>query len=507
MKKVIANALVSVYHKDGLEPLLRQMNDLGISLLSTGGTADFIDSLGLPVQRVESLTGYPSILGGRVKTLHPKVFGGILARRDDPDNAQMAEFDIPHIDLVIVDLYPFEKTVAESDKEAEIIEKIDIGGISLIRAAAKNYQHVVIVPDQEAYGLLADELNAQGPATTLEFRKHMAARAFHISSHYDSAIFSYFNRFAQSYVLKLSMSRSEPLRYGENPHQSARFAGALDELFDLLHGKQLSYNNLLDVDAAVHLMADFLHEGPSVAILKHNNACGLASRSTLAEAWDAALAGDPVSAFGGVIISNTAIDLATAEKINTLFYEVLIAPDFDEAALNLLREKKSRILMRIRHWNLPGTQLRSLLNGYIMQDKDSFVLTQDELRQVTLASADSHTLQDLVYASKCVKHLKSNAIALVKNRQLVGMGCGQTSRVDALKQAIHKAHSFQLPLQGAAMASEAFFPFPDCVEIASECGIMAVVQPGGSVKDQESIDYCNEHGMSMYLTGHRHFKH
>jgi phosphoribosylaminoimidazolecarboxamide formyltransferase / IMP cyclohydrolase len=507
MDKKISTALVSVYHKDGLEPILHKLTSLGVSLLSTGGTADFIASLGLPVQRVEDLTGYPSILGGRVKTLHPKVFGGILARRDEGDTAQLHQYEIPEIDLVVVDLYPFEKTVAETEDKATIIEKIDIGGISLIRAAAKNHEHVVIIPDQGAYADLASALETMGASLPLDFRQRMAQRAFEVSSAYDNAIGAWFYKKNHPAGQQGAENPSAALRYGENPHQQARFEGILQDLFDVIQGKALSYNNLLDVDAAVHLMADFLTEGPTIAILKHNNACGLSSRNTLSEAWDSALAGDPVSAFGGVIISNKTIDLDTAVKINQLFYEVLIAPGFDKEAIDILGEKKNRILLRIRHWSLPNTQSRSLLNGRIVQDKDNFVLDMDHLKLATTTSANEETLKDLVYASRCVKHLKSNAIALVKNRQLVGMGCGQTSRIDALKQAIHKAHTFQLPISGAAMASEAFFPFPDCVEIAKECEIMAVVQPGGSIKDQDSIDYCNANGMSMYLTGIRHFKH
>ncbi len=507
MDKKISTALVSVFHKDGLEPILHKLNGLGISVLSTGGTADFIASLGLPVQRVEDLTGYPSILGGRVKTLHPKVFGGILARRNDQDTEQLQQYEIPEIDLVIVDLYPFEKTVAETKDNSAIIEKIDIGGISLIRAAAKNHEHVVIIPDQGAYAHLASALETMGASLSLAFRQKMAQRAFQVSSAYDKAIEAWFNKKNQNADHQLVAYHTSGLRYGENPHQQARFEGNLEDMFDIVQGKALSYNNLLDVDAAVHLMADFLEESPTIAILKHNNACGLASRNTLSDAWDAALAGDPVSAFGGVIVSNKTIDLYTAEKINQLFYEVLIAPGFDTGVLDILSEKKNRILLCIKHWELPSTQSRSLLNGLIVQDKDNFVLEVDHLKLATTTAADENTLKDLVYASRCVKHLKSNAIALVKNRQLVGMGCGQTSRIDALKQAIHKAHTFQLPLTGAAMASEAFFPFPDCVEIAKECGIMAVVQPGGSIKDQDSIDYCNANGMSMYLTGIRHFKH
>lgn len=507
MNKSIKTALISVYHKDGLDQIILKLHESGVQLLSTGGTADFIEGLGVPVQRVETITGYPSILGGRVKTLHPGVFGGILSRRSEGDQRQLDQYQIPSIDLVIVDLYPFEKTVQAGGTKEEIIEKIDIGGISLIRAAAKNFQHVVIVPETSAYADLYTQLMEHGAESSLEFRKAMASKAFDVSSHYDAAIYQYFSDGSTTASAKLSLRPDMPLRYGENPHQQAWFSGDISALFDILHGKALSYNNLMDVDAAMRLMADFLDEGPTFAILKHNNACGLATREDISSAWDAALAGDPVSAFGGVLIANHPITLDAAQKIDQLFYEVLLAPEFEVEALELLSKKKNRILIRIKNWNLPATLSRTLLNGFVTQEADSFVPSAGLLQCSTAHEADVRSLEDLIYASKCVKHLKSNAIALVKNKQLVGMGCGQTSRVDALRHAIHKAHAYQLPLSGAAMASEAFFPFPDCVEIAFEAGIRAVIQPGGSIKDQESIDFCNNNGMSMYLSGHRHFKH
>jgi phosphoribosylaminoimidazolecarboxamide formyltransferase/IMP cyclohydrolase len=506
MNKDIKTALVSVFYKEGLDEIILELHRLGVKMLSTGGTADFIDSLGVPVERVENITGYPSILGGRVKTLHPGVFGGILSRRTDDDQNQLDQYQIPSIDLVIVDLYPFEKTLQAGGTEQEIIEKIDIGGISLIRAAAKNFHHVLIVPETGAYADLLQQLKMQGATTDLAFRKAMAGRAFDVSSHYDAAIYNYFNS-EKGGVPKYSLRKDQILRYGENPHQEAWFSGDLTALFEILHGKALSYNNLMDVDAAMRLMADFRAEDPTFAILKHNNACGLATRRSVEEAWDAALAGDPVSAFGGVLISNTSINAAAANKIDELFYEVLLAPGFDPEALAILTKKKNRILIQVKNWNLPGQLSRTMLNGFVTQNADDFVATDASLERCTAHEADPDTIADLIYASRCVKHLKSNAIALVKNKQLVGMGCGQTSRVDALRHAIHKAHTYQLEIEGAAMASEAFFPFPDCVEIGFDAGIKAVVQPGGSIKDKDSIDFCNQNGMSMYLTGHRHFKH
>lgn len=503
----IQSALLSVYHKDGLEPLVRRLHELGVVLYSTGGTQQFIESLGLPVIAVESLTSYPSILDGRVKTLHPKVFGGILARREADHLAQLDTYDIPPIDLVVVDLYPFEETVASTDDEAAIIEKIDIGGISLIRAAAKNYRDVVIVPSRNEYAYLLDVLNAGDGSTALEHRQHLAARAFMLSSHYDTAIFQYFNRTNSALIFKQSITQSQVLRYGENPHQQGVFYGDLDAMFDKLHGKELSYNNLVDVDGAVAILREFREGEPAVAILKHTNACGVAVRKSLPEAWAAALAGDPVSAFGGILIANRSIDLETAKAIDTIFYEVLIAPDFDADALELLQKKKQRILLRLRSWELPTRQFKSLLNGVIEQDVDLKTETAEDLKSVTSVQPDATQIRDLLFANKCVKHLKSNTIVLAKGEQLLGMGCGQTSRVDALEQAILKAKHFGFDLDGAVMASDAFFPFPDCVEIAHKAGIRAVIQPGGSIKDQESIDYCDAAGMAMVTTGVRHFKH
>ena len=501
-------ALISVFHKDGLEPVVRKLHELGIALYSTGGTETFIRDLGLPVTAVESITGYPSILGGRVKTLHPKVFGGILGRRHlEEDQEQLTTYEIPALDIVIVDLYPFEKTVAEGASEQEIIEKIDIGGISLIRAAAKNYRDVLCVSSMEDYNPLLELLERSGGETTEEERQEFAARAFNVSSHYDSAIFTYFNQKAKVPALKVSEQNGRVLRYGENPHQQGHFYGDFDGLFDQLHGKALSYNNLLDIDAAVNLMSEFKGDPPTFAILKHNNACGLATRPTLSEAYSDALAGDPISAFGGILISNTEIDTATAEKIHTLFCEVVIAPSFENEALNILKGKKNRILLVQKHWDLPNTQIRTCLNGILMQDRD---LKTDQEADLSVATKLEPTVQekeDLLFASRICMHTKSNTIVLVKNKQLCASGTGQTSRVDALNQAIHKAKSFGFDLKGSVMASDAFFPFPDCVEIAGKSGITAVIQPGGSIKDQLSIDYCDENGMSMVMTGTRHFKH
>lgn len=506
--KKAASALISVFHKDGLEPIVRKLHELGIALYSTGGTQAFIRDLGVPVTAVEDITGYPSILGGRVKTLHPKVFGGILGRRDlEGDREQLSQYEIPALDIVIVDLYPFERTVAEGASEQDIIEKIDIGGISLIRAAAKNYKDVLCVASMTDYDAFLSLLQEGGGTTTLEARQRFAAKAFNVSSHYDSAIFNYFNRTADLPALKVSELEGRTLRYGENPHQKGVFYGDFDGLFEQLHGKALSYNNLLDIDAAVNLMAEFKEEPPTFAILKHNNACGLATRETLVDAYTDALAGDPVSAFGGILISNRPIDRPTAEKIHDLFCEVVIAPAFDKDALEVLKGKKNRILLIQKHWDLPDTQLRTCLNGLLFQEKD---LKTDQAGDLTYATDKKPTdqeLEDLLFASKIGKHTKSNTIVLAKNRQLCASGTGQTSRVDALKQAIHKAKSFGFDLSGAVMASDAFFPFPDCVEIADQSGITSVIQPGGSIKDQLSIDYCNENGMSMVMTGTRHFKH
>ncbi|MDZ4708014.1 MAG: bifunctional phosphoribosylaminoimidazolecarboxamide formyltransferase/IMP cyclohydrolase [Saprospiraceae bacterium] len=510
MSKIrIRSALVSVFHKNGLDDILHLMAKLDINLYSTGGTHQFIQSLGLEVVSVEELTGFASILDGRVKTLHPKVFGGILARRDEGHLAQLEAQEIPEIDLVIVDLYPFEKTVQSTTNEAEIIEKIDVGGISLVRAAAKNYKDVLIVPSQSDYAFLYQLLLSKEGYSELEDRQYLASRAFQVSSHYDTQIFNYFNREEKIKSFAESAPLDRTLRYGENPHQSAAFYGQLDTLLVQLQGKELSFNNLVDVDAAVWLMKDMDDFGTSVAILKHTNVCGIASRATLLQAWEGALAGDPVSAFGGVIIANKTVDQATALAIDQLFYEVLIAPDFDLDALKILQKKKNRIVLKLKHYPDEKWTYKNLLQGVIRQERDNILTTTEHLKLVTTDQASEQQLTDLIYANRIVKHLKSNAITLVKNKQLIGMGCGQTSRVDALHQAIHKARQFgfegQLP--GASLASEAFFPFADCVEIAHQEGIQAVIQPGGSVKDQDSITYCLQHNMVMYLTGIRHFKH
>ena len=507
-KKRIHSALVSVFSKDGLEPIIRKMNQLGISLYSTGGTESFIKSLGVPVIPVEDITQYPSILGGRVKTLHPKIFGGILNRQDNPtDQEQMASYQIPQIDLVIVDLYPFEQTVASGASQQDIIEKIDIGGISLIRAAAKNFNDTLCVSSKEEYPALLQILTEANGETSLSERKSFALRAFATSSRYDTAIFNYFNSDNTTQLLRVSQDEAQVLRYGENPHQKGIFFGDFEALFTKLHGKELSYNNLLDVDAAVNLMSEFADQAPTFAILKHNNTCGIASRPTLLEAYNTALACDPVSAFGGILIANRPIDKDTAEAINPLFCEVVIAPGYAPEALTILESKKNRILLQQKETSLPTTSLRSCLNGYLWQDKDLKTDTLVDITFVTEKHPDELALEDLLFASKICKHTKSNTIVLVKNKQLLASGTGQTSRVDALKQAIEKAKEFNFSLQGAAMASDAFFPFPDCVEIAHKAGITSVIQPGGSIKDNLSIDYCNEHQVAMVMTGIRHFKH
>ena len=506
--KKATGALISVFHKEGLEPIVQKLHEQGVTLYSTGGTETFIADLGIPVVAVEDITSYPSILGGRVKTLHPKIFGGILNRQDHQgDQQQMDEYEIPQLDIVIVDLYPFEKTVASGASEQDIIEKIDIGGISLIRAAAKNYKDVLCVSNMEDYADFLAILNSGDGATTLEQRKDFAARAFNTSSHYDTAIFNYFNSGMGMEALKISDTQAQVLRYGENPHQKGVFFGDFDAMFNKLHGKELSYNNLLDVDAAVQLMGEFTHDAPTFAILKHNNACGLATRETLVAAYKDALAGDPVSAFGGVLICNRPIDLATATEIHNLFCEVVIAPGFEADAQALLQGKKNRILLVQNEIAMPKTQLRSCLNGYLLQDKDGITDGLAGLQYVTETQPNSAAIEDLIFASKLCKHTKSNTIVLAKNKQLCASGTGQTSRVDALNQAINKAESFNFDLSGAVMASDAFFPFPDCVEIAGNAGIAHVIQPGGSIKDQLSIDYCNENKISMVLTGTRHFKH
>jgi phosphoribosylaminoimidazolecarboxamide formyltransferase/IMP cyclohydrolase len=507
VQKPIQSALISVFYKDGLAPIVEKLHANNVEILSTGGTLAFIQEMGIPVTAVEDVTQFPEILGGRVKTLHPAIFGGILNRRDfAPDQTHMAEHELSSIDLVIVDLYPFEQTVDSGASHEDIIEKIDIGGISLIRAAAKNYNDVVIIPSVKQYASLLDLLNTQGAQTTLAQRHAFAAEAFHVSSHYDTKIYQYFMGQNSSY-LKISEEQQSPLRYGENPHQKGVFFGDLDALFTKLHGKELSYNNLLDVDAAVRLMQEFKNDGPTFAILKHNNACGLATRPTLQEAYEAALAADPVSAFGGILIANKEIDLATATLVNDLFCEVLIAPSYNAEAVTLLQSKKNRIILIQNEVELPQTLVRSALNGYLVQDADLASEGPEHLVVKTALAPSEQEIQDLLFANKLVKHTKSNTIILAKDGQLLASGTGQTSRVDALKQAIHKAKSFGFDLNGAAMASDAFFPFPDCVEIAHLEGINAVIQPGGSVKDDLSITYCDENQMKMVFTGVRHFKH
>ena len=504
--KQIKTALISVYHKDGLDKILKLLNDNGVRFLSTGGTQAFIKEQGFECDAVEDLTGYPSILGGRVKTLHPKVFGGILNRRDNEgDVEQIAKYEIPEIDLVIVDLYPFEATVASGASEADIIEKIDIGGISLIRAAAKNFKDVVIVASKAQYEPLYQRLQANGNAsTTLDDRRWFAKEAFAVSSAYDSHIFNYFDGDEHS-ALRFAVDGAKAMRYGENPHQKGFFFGNFDEMFTQLHGKEISYNNLLDIDAAVNLISDF--EETTFAILKHNNACGIASRESVLDAWKAALEGDPVSAFGGVLITNREIDAATAEEMNKIFFEVCIAPSYTDEAISILEQKKNRIILIIKPFKRPALQCRTTLNGALVQERDTHTETPEELKQVTVKSVDKAQIEDLLFANKIVKHSKSNAIVLAKNKQLCASGIGQTSRVDALKQAVEKAHSFNFDLNGAVMASDAFFPFADCVEIAHKAGITAVIQPGGSIRDNESVEYCNKNGVAMVTTGVRHFKH
>jgi phosphoribosylaminoimidazolecarboxamide formyltransferase/IMP cyclohydrolase len=502
--KIIQNALISVFDKDGLEPIVRQLHKLGITIFSTGGTQKFIESLGIDVVPVEDLTSFPSILGGRVKTLHPRVFGGILGRRDlASDVAEFEKHEIPPIDLVIVDLYPFEKTVASGAAESEIIEKIDIGGISLIRAAGKNYKYVTIIPSKDEYPLLMEILTKQQGHSTPEQRRQLATRAFAVSSHYDTEINAYFSGSAGGFTKKIAGAKT--LRYGENPHQKGTFFGDLEKVFTQLHGKELSYNNLLDVDAAINLISEFIDT--TFIIIKHNNACGLASRAKLIDAWKDALAGDPVSAFGGILITNVKIDLETAKEIDKLFFEVLIAPAFDADAMEVLKQKKNRILLQLHKFEFPAKNFRSLLNGVVEQDRDWKTDTIADMKTATKVEPTATEKTDLEFANKIVKHIKSNTIVLAKNKQLLAAGTGQTSRVDALRQAIDKAKSFNFDLKGAVMASDAFFPFPDCVEIADHAGIHAVVQPGGSINDSKSIEYCDAHQMAMVLTGTRHFKH
>ncbi len=504
--KQIKTALISVYHKEGLDQIVSTLNSLNVTIYSTGGTLQFIEECGVKAIPVEELTGYPSILGGRVKTLHPKIFGGLLARRNNENDLfQLQEYAIPEIDLVIVDLYPFEDTVASGASEQEIIEKIDIGGISLIRASAKNYRDVLVVSNRNQYKSLISLLNSNSGGISIDDRRRFALEAFHTSSHYDSAIFAHFAGKDFPEAFKSSVPELKKLRYGENPHQTGAYYGGFSNLFQQLHGKEVSYNNLLDIEAAVNLIREFID--PTIAILKHNNACGLASRLTLLEAWKDALAGDPVSAFGGVIISNKPIDAETAKEIDKLFFEVIIAPEFGDKTLQQLSSKKNRIILKMKDFNLPSKQFRSLLNGVLVQDKDTHTEAPIELKPVTNVAPTEQQISDLIFANKIVKHSKSNAIVLAKNNQLIASGVGQTSRIDALKHAIEKAINFGFDLNGAVMASDAFFPFADSVEIAHKAGIAAVVQPGGSVRDQETVDYCNANGIAMVFTGIRHFKH
>ncbi|MGR3811495.1 bifunctional phosphoribosylaminoimidazolecarboxamide formyltransferase/IMP cyclohydrolase [Jiulongibacter sp. NS-SX5] len=504
MAKKIQSALISVFYKDGLDKIAKLLHENDVQIYSTGGTQKFIEDLGIPVTAVEDLTSYPSIFGGRVKTLHPKVFGGILHRRENDDDVKTAaEFEIPAIDLVIVDLYPFEETVASGASEDDIIEKIDIGGIALIRGAAKNYQDVLIVSNRSQYDEVYDILKEKGCGTELEDRKKFAMKAFGVSSHYDSAIHGYFSGAEDAGNFRAGESRS--LRYGENPHQSAKFYGDLDAMFDQIHGKELSYNNLVDTDAAVRLIDEF--QDLTFVIMKHNNACGVASAATAHEAYKNALACDPVSAFGGVIITNTTVDKATANEMHSLFFEILIAPAFDQDALDILTKKKDRRLLIRKDVKTSDKQFRTLLNGVLEQDKDLSVEGGEDFKEVTDKKPSASEVKALEFALKICKHLKSNNVVLAKEGQLLACGVGQTSRVDALKQAIDKAKEFGFDLNGAVMASEAFFPFPDCVEIGHNAGITAVVQPGGSIRDQLSIDYCNENGVAMVMTGVRHFLH
>lgn len=508
MNKQIKTALISVFHKEGIKPIVKKLSELGVTIFSTGGTQKFIEMLGAKVIPVESLTSYPSILGGRVKTLHPKIFGGILSRRElRSDISQLEEHNIPQIDLVIVDLYPFQETIAKTKNEEEIIEKIDIGGVSLIRAGAKNYNDVVIIPSRNEYAYLLNILEKQKGISSLNDRKFLAAKAFEITSEYDTAIHSYFSRKLNTTMPNMNgvAAKKKMLRYGENPHQKGNFYGDFEKMFLQLNGKELSYNNFLDIDAAVDLIAEFSET--TFGILKHNNPCGVASRSNLIEAWKDALSGDPVSAFGGIFITNTKIDEETANEITKLFFEIIIAPDYDKKALNILKQKPNRIILQQKEFDPPKMLIRSVLNGYLEQDRDFKTENENDMKPVTKVVPTKKQYSDLVFANKIAKHTKSNAIVLVRNTQLLGSGVGQTSRVDALKQAITKAKSFGFDLKEAVMASDAFFPFPDCVEIAYNAGIKAIVQPGGSIKDKESIAFCNQHKIAMVMTGIRHFRH
>jgi phosphoribosylaminoimidazolecarboxamide formyltransferase / IMP cyclohydrolase len=505
-EKKIKSALISVFDKEGLDEITGKLKSLGVKLISTGGTKDYIEKSGIEVTAVEDITGYPSILEGRVKTLHPKVFGGILARRDNAsDKSELKEYGMDEIDLVIVDLYPFEKTLASGAAEDDIIEKIDIGGITLIRAAAKNWKDVAVVPSKEQYPFLINLLETQKGITTSDQRRKLALDAFQVTSHYDTAIFRYFNTPAQTDVFKYSVPVARKLRYGENPHQRGIFYGNFDDLFEQIQGKEISYNNLLDIEAAVYLIDEFTD--PSFAILKHNNACGAASRPDLTEAWKLAFEADPVSAYGGIIITNRKVEGEVAGEIDKLFFEVIIAPDFGASALEILSKKKNRIILRRKDCALPQTQFRSLLNGIVEQDRDVKIESREEMKVVTRLSPAESVYDDLVFANKLVKHSKSNTIVLARDKQLIASGVGQTNRVDALKQSIEKARNFGFSTEGAVMASDAFFPFSDSVEVAYNAGIRCVIQPGGSIRDQDTIDFCNNHEMSMVFTGTRHFKH
>jgi phosphoribosylaminoimidazolecarboxamide formyltransferase/IMP cyclohydrolase len=504
MERTIKSALISVFYKDGLEPIVRKLSELGATIYSTGGTQSFIEGLGIACTAVESVTNYPSILGGRVKTLHPKVFGGILARRElAEDQAQVQEYEIPMLDLVIVDLYPFEETVKSTAEEKAIIEKIDIGGVSLIRAAGKNYKDVCIVASRNQYADFLELLNKGNGTTNLEERRSLAAAAFMECAHYDVAIADYFNQAADATNFQLSFGHKQSLRYGENPHQNAAFYGDIDALFDKLNGKELSYNNLVDVDAACQIISEFKH--PAFAVIKHTNVCGIAERDNIGDAWTAALAGDPESAFGGVLVTNQRVDLAVAEKINELFFEILIAPGYEDEALAVLKTKKNRILLLQKESFYPKREYKRILNGVLVQDADT--RNYESWNEAGGRDCTDSEKSDLEFANIVCKHLKSNAIALVKDRQLIGKGCGQTSRIDALRQALEKAKQSGFSLEGAVMASDAFFPFNDCVQMAGEAGIKAVIQPGGSVRDNDTIQYCKDHNMALVLTQLRHFKH
>ena len=505
-EKKIQSALISVFSKEGIEPIVKELNKRNVKIYSTGGTYDYISKLGYKLIKVEDITDYPSILGGRVKTLHPKIFGGILSRRNlNQDNIELEKFEIPKIDLVIVDLYPFEETVKSGGTENEIIEKIDIGGIALIRAAGKNYKDVTCISSKDDYVKFLEVYTKKDGALSIKDRKKFASNAFKTSSKYDTAIYNYFNNNSDDFNFK--NKKETTLRYGENPHQEGKFHGNIEEVIEKIHGKELSYNNLLDIDSAIDLISEFNKENPTFAILKHNNACGLATRKTIKEAYSNALAADPVSAFGGILISNTNIDKSTASLINELFCEVVIAPNIEEEALTLLKSKKNRILLILKKFPKKKSIIRSCLNGYLYQTTDDITDSNEILSYPTKNKPSENEIKDLLFASKISKNTKSNTIVLVKNNQLLASGTGQTSRVDALNQAINKAKKFKFDLNGAAMASDAFFPFPDCAEIAHKAGISSIIQPGGSIKDNLTIDYCDNNNMSMVFTGIRHFKH